>query len=259
MKTTLATVLTIAIAAGCHGKDKPSNPDTDKDDAVEEAAHEPGEVGGEGGDPTKPPAPGAPAPAPAGQPIAMTFDTDKHDAAPAGFTFGRTGKGGPGKWVVKTEAGAPSGKNVLAQVDTDATDYRFPVAMADTRPLGDVRLSVRCKPVSGKVDQACGLIFRAADADNYYVTRANALENNVRLYHVVKGSRQQFAGWSGKVASGVWHELRVDAKGDHFEVYFDGTRVIDAHDATFTTPGKVGLWTKADSVTYFDDLTATPL
>ncbi len=147
---------------------------------------------------------------------------------------------------------------MLAQVDADTTDYRFPVAVANEPSLRDVKLSVRCKPVSGTVDQACGLVFRYRDQDNYYITRANALEDNVRLYHVVKGDRRQFAGWNGKVSSGAWHSLRVDAKGDRFEVYWDDKKVIDAHDGTLTDAGKVGLWTKADSVTYFDDLTASP-
>jgi hypothetical protein len=146
----------------------------------------------------------------------------------------------------------------LAQADADTTDYRFPIAIADEPVLRDVRLSVRCKLVSGQVDQACGLVFRLRDADNYYVTRANALENNVRLYHVVKGDRRQFAGSGAKVSTGAWHMLRVDAQGDHFEVYWDEKRVIDAHDKTFSEPGKVGVWTKADSVTYFDDLTVSP-
>lgn len=207
---------------------------------------------------TPTPAP-VPAPAAAGNAKTMSFDTDKADAPPDGFSFGRTGKGAQGKWVIKAEKDAPSGGNVLAQVDADSTDFRFPVAIANEPTLADLRLSVRCKPVSGKVDQGCGLIFRAADPDNYYVTRANALENNVRLYHVVKGVRKQFAGWNGTIKSGTWHELRVDAKGDHFEVYFDGQKVIDANDKTFTNAGKVGLWTKADSVIYFDDLTVAPL
>jgi hypothetical protein len=146
----------------------------------------------------------------------------------------------------------------LAQTDADSTDYRFPVAVANEPLLRDLHLSVRCKPVSGQVDQACGLVFRFRDADNYYVTRANALENNVRLYHVVKGDRRQFAGWNGKVSSGAWHSLRVDAKGDHFEVYWDDKKVMDAHDTTFSEPGKVGLWTKADTVTYFDNLSVSP-
>ena len=148
---------------------------------------------------------------------------------------------------------------MLAQLDADYTDYRFPVAIADAPSLADMRLSVKCKQVSGKVDQGCGLIFRVTDPDNYYVTRANALEGNVRVYHVVKGERVQFAGWNGKVKSGVWHDLRVDAKGDHFEVYFDGQKVMDATDQTFKNAGKVGVWTKADSVIYFDDLTVAPL
>ncbi len=187
-----------------------------------------------------------------------TFDTERADAPPSGFSFGRTGSGKPGQWVVRAAADAQSAPNVLVQIDADSTDYRFPVAVANEPLLRDVRLSVRCKPVSGKVDQACGLVFRYRDQDNYYVTRANALENNVRLYHVVKGDRRQFAGWNGTVSSGAWHSLRIDAIGDHFEVYWDDKKVIDAHDKTFTDAGKVGLWTKADSVTYFDDLTASP-
>jgi hypothetical protein len=186
------------------------------------------------------------------------FDSDKPEMPPAGFAFGRTGGGREGRWVVRAEKDAPSAPNVLAQVDGDATDYRFPVAFTGPE-MSDLRLSVKCKPVAGKVDQGCGLVFRLKDADNYYLTRANALEDNVRLYHVVKGSRRQFAGWNGKVASGVWHELAVEAQGDHFQVFFNGKKVIDAHDKTFTEAGKMGVWTKADSVIYFDDLTAQPL
>jgi hypothetical protein len=268
MLKTLATLL-LVVTLGCHGSsnnkpatDHPEHAGTpaaspttaenkvpeDKDDDDDKVAPSP----------TPPPKPG-PAPDAKGAAQTMSFDADKADAAPAGFTFGRTGSGKQGKWVVKAEAGAPSGANVLAQIDADSTDYRFPVAIAGAPSLADVRLSVRCKPISGKVDQACGLIFRADDPDNYYVTRANALEDNVRLYHVVKGKRSQLAGWNGKVKGGVWHELRVDAKGDHLEVYFDGTKVIEVTDKTFKDAGKIGLWTKADSVTYFDDLTVTPL
>jgi hypothetical protein len=191
-------------------------------------------------------------------PLAFNFDADPVGTPPDGFVFGRTGGGTPGKWVILAVKDAPSGGNVLAQTDTDSTDYRFPVAF--TAPeLKDLRLSVHCKPVSGKVDQACGLIFRVKDADNYYVSRANALENNVRLYHVLRGKRVQFAGWNGKVTSGVWHELAVEAQGDRFQVFFDGKQVIDAHDNTFLDAGKFGVWTKADSVTYFDDLTVQPM
>jgi hypothetical protein len=187
------------------------------------------------------------------------FERDQVDAPPAGFSFGRTGQGRPGKWVVRVDPDGKAGTHVLAQIDTDDADYRFPVAVADEPLLQDLRVEVRCKPVSGKTDQACGLVFRYQDENNYYVTRANALEDNVRLYHVVKGKRRQFAGWNGKVASQTWHTLAVEAHGDHFQVVFDGKPVIDAKDDTFKDAGKVGLWTKADSVTHFDALSVKPL
>lgn len=188
--------------------------------------------------------------------VKWTFDSGEADKPPKGFSFGRTGSGAQGRWILRAEKDAPSGGMVLAQVDTDDTDYRFPIAVADSPKLKDLKLSVKCKPVSGKVDQACGLVFRYQNENNYYVTRANAAENNVRLYHVKDGKRKQFAGWNGKVTQGAWHELRVEAKGDHFQVFWDGQKAIDAKDKTFSEPGRVGVWTKADSVTYFDDLAA---
>jgi hypothetical protein len=187
------------------------------------------------------------------------FDADKVNAPPAGFTFGRTGQGKEGRWLVQAAADAPSNPNVLAQLDADPTDYRFPVAVAEGPLLRDVRLSVSCKSISGKVDQGCGLVWRYRDAGNYYLTRANALEDSVNLYHVKGGQRRPFASWSGKVAKNTWHKLRVDAKGDRFEVYFDDQKVLGANDSTFPDPGKVGVWTKADSVIEFDDLSASPL
>lgn len=108
--------------------------------------------------------------------------------------------------------------------------------------------------VSGRVNQACGLVFRYQDENNYYVTCANALEGNVRLYYVKDGRRHQIASWDGKVAKDIWHEIRIDDRGDHMEIYWDGKKIIDAHDTTFRDAGKIGVWTKADSVTCFDDL-----
>jgi 3-keto-disaccharide hydrolase len=251
-------VIALPILFACHGA-------SDSKPTAERAVEKP-RADNDNDDDDKPSASGkqnplspTTSPATTGPARTLSFDTDKVDAAPSGFTFGRTGQGAQGKWIIKAEAGAPSGGNVLAQVDGDDTDYRFPVAIANDPVLADVRLSVKCKQIAGKVDQGCGLIFRAADPDNYYLTRANALEDNVRLYHVLKGTRRQFAGWDGKVKSGVWHELRVDAKGNHFEVYFDGQKVIDATDDTFKNAGKIGVWTKADSIIYFDDLTVAPL
>lgn len=189
-----------------------------------------------------------------GKPARWTFDDGKPDAQPPAFGFARTGSGAVGKWVIKAVGDAPSGKHVLAQIDADKTSNRFPIAVADAPALADLALSVKCKPVSGKVDQACGLVLRYQDANNYYVTRANPLEGNIRFYYVKDGTRRELASWSGKVTANAWHDYRVEAKGDRFVVTFDGTKVLDVKDATFAKPGKVGLWTKADSVTYFDDL-----
>ncbi len=167
----------------------------------------------------------------------------------------RTGPGTDGRFVVVAAADAPSAPNVLRQVDTDGTDGRFALAVLPESAPADVRVSVSCRALSGSVDQACGLVLRLQGANDYYVARANALEDNVRFYYVKGGRRVQLASFTGKVASKRWHTLRVDARGDLFEVYFDGVRVMSAHDKTFAEGGRVGVWTKADSVTEFDDLT----
>jgi hypothetical protein len=187
-----------------------------------------------------------------------SFDADKPDAKPAGFSFGRTGAGGQGTWIVKAVGDAPSGKHVLAQTDAEKTNNRFPVAVADAPSLADVAVAVKCKPISGKLDQACGIVVRYQDENNYYVTRANALEGNVRFYYVKGGVRKELASWSGKVAVNAWHDYKLEAKGDRFVVTFGGKQVLDVKDTTFAKAGKIGLWTKADSVTYFDDLVVEP-
>lgn len=192
-------------------------------------------------------------------PTTWNFDADRVNESPKGFSFSRTGNGRKGRWVVWPAKDAPSRTNVLAQLDNDDTDFRFPIAVASATRLTDVRLSVKCKPVSGAVDEACGLVFRYQDANNYYLTRANALEHNVRLYKVVGSHRQQLAGWSGPVTRGVWHALRVEALGDHMIVSWDGQNIIVVDDHTFRDAGSIGVWTKADSVTYFDDLVVEPL
>lgn len=187
------------------------------------------------------------------------FDRDASGKPPAGFTFALTGQGAPGIWVVMSDSAAPSPPNALAQTSVDKTGYRFPLALADGTSYKDFVLSVKFKAVSGSVDQAAGLVFRAKDTDNYYVARANALENNFRLYHVVRGRRVQFAGANLKVTPQVWHEIKVEARGDKFRCSFDGQLEITATDAAWQGPGQIGLWTKADSVTYFDDLTVRNL
>jgi hypothetical protein len=187
------------------------------------------------------------------------FQGDAVGKAPAGFSFGHTGQGGPGRWEIRLDPTAPAGDHVLAQVEDDGTDDHFPVAVADAPLLKDVRLDVKCKQVKGRVDQACGLVVRYRDADNYYVARANSLEDNVRLYRVVQGRRQQLESWSGPVKGGVWHALSLEVRGTTLRVLWEGKPIIETTDTTFGEAGKVGVWTKADSVTSYDALTATPL
>jgi hypothetical protein len=179
-------------------------------------------------------------------------------ALPAEFTTGLTGQGGPVRWAVVDDASAVSGR-ALAQSSTDTTDYRFPLAIYQGVSAKDLEVTLRFKPVAGKVDQAGGIAIRLASPDDYYVVRANALEDNVRFYRVVKGRRQQLAGINTKVASGQWHRLAIRAEGNRFTVTFDGTHTFSATDDTFAGAGKVALWTKADSVTHFAEITLKPL
>jgi ABC-type nitrate/sulfonate/bicarbonate transport system ATPase subunit len=185
----------------------------------------------------------------------MRFDQDKVDAPPAGFTSARTGGGRDGKWIVRAVKDSPSAGNVLAQVDNDDTNNRYAIAVFDGASFKDGRVAVKCRSLDGKVDQACGLVFRYQDANNYYLTRSNALENNVRIYHVKNGKRTELESWTGAVSSRAWHDLAVEAKGDQFQVFFDGKKVLEAKDDTFTAAGKAGMWTKADSIIEFDDFT----
>ena len=190
-------------------------------------------------------------------PTTFNFDSESAGSAPAGFTSYATGGGRAGKWVVTEMGDAPSGKRAVVQTDADPTDARYPVLIADSGEYADLDVSVKAKALSGKVDQGMGLVFRFRDPRSYYVVRANALEDNFRLYRMVNGKRLQFAGGNVKVSSGQWHNIRLVAKGDHITCWFDGKQVIDTHDKTYTT-GRIGLWTKADSGTAFDDLVVSP-
>lgn len=194
---------------------------------------------------------------PAGKSFVYNFDGDASGQMSAKFHETLTGQGAKPRWVVDADPSAPSQPNVIAQLSNDRTDYRFPLAIADEGSFQDLDLSVKFKAVSGNIDRAAGLVFRLEDANNYYVVRANALEGNYRLYHVVAGKRQQFAGANFNIPSDEWHELRVECVGNKITCYYDGEMKIESTDDTFKEAGKVGLWTKADSVTYFDDLRVT--
>jgi 3-keto-disaccharide hydrolase len=200
-----------------------------------------------------------------GKSFTYNFDNDRVGELPAKFHSALTGNGAPAQWAVTTDASGPSQPNVLAQTSADKTNYRFPLAIADEGTFRDLDLSVRFKTISGRVDQAAGLVWRLKDANNYYIVRANALEGNVVLYKVQSGKRADLPlkgegrtyGKKTTVPSGQWNELRLTAVGNLFEVYFNGQKLYEVEDSTFPEGGKVGLWTKADSVTHFDDLRVT--
>jgi hypothetical protein len=181
------------------------------------------------------------------------FDDNKVDELPAGFQNTFTGKGETGRWNVKKIENAPSADNVVVQTKLDDTDYRFPLLILDGVSYKDFMAFVKFRAISGKADQAGGLVFRYKDNNNYYVLRANALENNVRLYTVINGNRRQIAGKNTKVTSNEWHLLKVVCKADKIQCFFENTKVFEVSDDTFDS-GSVGLWTKSDSYTFFDDL-----
>jgi hypothetical protein len=192
----------------------------------------------------------------------ITFETSgAAGAAPSGFTQATTGKGSPADWKLQEVAGAPSGKLVVGQLSTEGANVRFPLLVHDATNAIDVDLSVKFKAVSGKSDQGAGLVWRYQNADNYYVVRANALENNVVLYVVKNGSRINMPV-KGKGPSDYgakaevkpdWNTLAVAVKGDTFTVSLNGTQLYEVEDGLIKNAGKVGLWTKADSVMQFDD------
>lgn len=180
----------------------------------------------------------------------INFDDAKAGESPPGWTATKTGKG-EAKWTIEKDDSAPSKPNVLKQ----SGEATYPVCLKNDTSVKDGFVEVKFKPISGKEDQAGGVAWRAKDPDNYYISRANALEDNVTIYHTVKGKRTEKKRADIRVASGQWHTLRVDFKGEHFTVTFDGKKVLEWDDKTFTDAGMVGVWTKADSVTLFDDFT----
>jgi hypothetical protein len=179
-------------------------------------------------------------------------------SAPTGFTFARTGKGGEAEWTVAEDQTASQGR-AIEQTSTDRTDYRFPLAIHESLSAANLDVEVRFKAVAGKIDQAGGIAVRLQDADNYYVVRANALEDNVRFYRVVQGRREQLEGANLEVTANQWHTLRLRAEGERFTVSYDGKMLFGVIDKTFAEAGGVALWTKADSVTRFDAMTITTL
>jgi len=178
----------------------------------------------------------------------VNFDHMEVGTVPPGWTAAQTGSG-TAKWTVEKDDSAPSKPNVLKQ----SGQATFPVCFKNGTNIKDGFVEVKFKPIAGKEDEAGGVIWRLQDVNNYYIARANALENNVTIYHTIKGKRTEKKRTKMEVSPGAWHTLRVDFRGNHFTVTFDGRKAIEWNDDTFKTAGKVGVWTKADSVTEFDD------
>jgi hypothetical protein len=188
----------------------------------------------------------------------IAIDQMTPGSPPAGFTFARTGHGREGEWIVTSDATAAGGR-AIEQTSTDTTDYRFPLAIHESLSASNLNAEIRFKAVAGKIDQAAGIALRLQDADNYYVARANAREDNVRFYRVVDGRREQLGGADLKVTPNEWHTVGLRAEGERFTVSYDGSALFSVTDRTFSEAGGVALWTKADSVTRFDRLTITAL
>lgn len=178
----------------------------------------------------------------------INFDKEKPGSIPHGWLAGVTGKGQP-KWTVESDPTAPSKPSVLKQ----SGEGRFPWCVKKDVHLTNGVVEVKFKPISGKEDQAGGLIWRWKDGDNYYIARANALENNVSLYHMERGSRKTIKYVDAPVAPNQWHTLRVAFSGKHIAVLLDGKTYIEQDDEHISGAGAAGVWTKADSVTSFDD------
>jgi hypothetical protein len=189
---------------------------------------------------------------------AISFESTQTDIAPERWISTLTGSGTP-KWTVESDETAPSKSKVLKQ----SGRATYPLLLKSDSSIRDGFVEIKFKAITGSQDRAAGIVWRAKDANNYYVTRANALEDNVVLYKTVNGVRSplDIVGRKGgygtdvKVPSDTWHSLRIDFSGSRFRVSFNGKHLFEVEDSTFADAGKVGLWTKADSVTLFDQVT----
>jgi hypothetical protein len=183
----------------------------------------------------------------------LSFDQEATGAEPPGWRCGVTGRGSP-KWSIEADATAPSKPNVLKQSGSGA----FPWCVKPDATLANGYVEVKFKAISGKEDQAGGLVWRWKDGDNYYVARANARENNISLYYTQNGRRNTLKYVDAPVARNVWHTIRVEFSAKKIRVLLNGKSYIEMDDEHITGSGAVGVWTKADSVTLFDDFVYGP-
>ena len=187
----------------------------------------------------------------------VNFDDQTVGAVPTGWKVAETGgKGKLAKWEVIKDATAPSAPNVMAVTKTENAGNTFNLLMSEGRAMADLNLQVKVKAISGKTDQGGGPMWRATDPNNYYVARWNPLEDNFRLYCVKAGKRAQLASVDVKVDPKAWHTIAVSHQGDKIVASLDGKQLIDVSDTSLTEAGAIGLWTKGDAATAFDDVTA---
>ncbi len=172
-------------------------------------------------------------------------------------TQGKTGIGRPADWRAVADPDGPDGW-VLVESEPDATDQRFPLCISEQTQGRDFDATLRFKLVSGSRDQVAGFMFRAQSASDYYVVRANARDNSVRLYRMDKGKRSQLGTKEAPVELGKWHSLRVIAANDRIEVALDGKPLFGINDRTLVQAGAVGVWSQGDSVTHYGSLLIGP-
>ncbi len=194
-----------------------------------------------------------------GEAKVWNFDNDKRGGIAEGFSNQVTGNDGPGKWEVIKDETAPSMPHVIAQTSPEHFGHHFGMAVNENEIYDDLELTVKFKGVEGKEDQGGGPVWRYQDNNNYYIARANPLENNYRVYKVVNGKRIQMDSARLKVTCGEWHTIRILARMNIIQCFYDGQLYLEVTDDTFLNKGKIGLWTKADAVTYFDDLEVRPI
>jgi hypothetical protein len=176
---------------------------------------------------------------------------------PAGWRAEHTGQGEGSVWKVVADDTAPSGSGYVLAQTAEGPSAFFNLCVAEDTRFKDLELSVAFKAVRGKEDQGGGLVWRYRDHDNYYICRMNPLEDNFRVYKVVNGKRMQLQSREGlKVPGGEWHRIKIAMEGEHIRCWLDGTHYLDVQDTTFPAAGKIGLWSKADAQTHFDDLEA---
>ena len=187
--------------------------------------------------------------------VRWSFEDASVGKVPEGWSSAKTGKGPGSVWKVIDETSAPSGTHVLAQTSSEGPNPLFNLCVCDEVTLTDVDIRVSFKAVKGEIDQGGGPVWRYQDENNYYIARMNPLENNFRVYKVVKGKRAQLDSSDVEALAGKWHTIRVVQKGNHIKCYLNGKLHLDVKDNTFTDKGKVSLWTKADAVTSFDNFT----